>query len=100
MSRYQLTSAAFDDLFDVWSFIAQDSPAAADRVEQAIYRACERLAETPLIGSVRTDLTPLPVRFWVLTPYPNYLLVYEPEPRPIRILRILHRSRDIPSLLR
>jgi len=44
MTRYQLTPQALDDLFDIRSYIAQDSPAAADRVEEAIYLACERLA--------------------------------------------------------
>ncbi len=52
MTRYQLTPQALDDLFDTWSYIAQDSPAAADRVEEAIYLACERLAGSPMIGTI------------------------------------------------
>lgn len=36
MTRYLLTPQAFDDLFDIWSYIAQDNPAAADRVEEAV----------------------------------------------------------------
>jgi plasmid stabilization system protein ParE len=99
MTRYQLTPQALDDLFDMWSYIAQDSPAAADRVEEAIYLACERLAESPLIGTVRKDLTALPVRFWLVTPYPNYFIVYDPDKKPLQVLRILHRARNIPALL-
>lgn len=44
MTRYRLTPQAFDNLFDIWSYIAQDSPADAERVEEMIYLACERLA--------------------------------------------------------
>jgi toxin ParE1/3/4 len=100
MTRYQLTPQALDDLFDIWSYIAQDSPAAADRVEETIYLACERLGESPRIGTVRKDLTTLPVRFWLATPYPNYFIVYDPDKEPLQVIRILHRARNIPALLR
>jgi plasmid stabilization system protein ParE len=99
MTRYRLTPQAFDDFFDIWSYIAQDNPAAADGVKETIYLACERLADSPLIGTVRKDLTELPVRFWLLTPYPNYFIVYDPEAKPLQVIRILHRARNIPSLL-
>jgi plasmid stabilization system protein ParE len=36
MSAYVLTSLAEADIFDIWSYIADDSEDAADRVEQAI----------------------------------------------------------------
>jgi hypothetical protein len=35
MSSYQFTPQAVADLFDIWSFIAQDNPTAADRVEES-----------------------------------------------------------------
>ena len=100
MSSYQFTPQAVADLFDIWSFIAQDNSAAADRVEDAVFRACDFLAESPLAGRMRNELTPLPVRFWVVQPYPNYLIVYDPEKKPLQVIRILHSARDIPSLLR
>ncbi len=99
MSRYQFTPQAVADLFDIWSFIAQDNPTAADRVEEAVFRACDFLAESPLAGRIRKDLTSLPVRFWVVQPYSSYLIVYDPEKKPLRIIRILHGARDLPSIL-
>lgn len=99
MKGYRFTPQAFDDLFGIWSYSAQDNPGAADGVEQAIYTACERLAESPLMGSVRKDLTPLPVRFRLLTPYPNYFVVYDPAATPLQVIRILHRARNIRTLL-
>ena len=99
MTRYRFTPQALNDLFDVWSYIAQDNPKAADRVEEAIYDACELLARSPLAGTVRKDLTSLPVRFWLLPPFPNYFIVYDPETKPLEVIRILHRARNIPAIV-
>ena len=99
MAWYQFTPQALDDLFEIWSYIARDNTQAADRVEQAIYLACEFLAKSPLAGTMRKDLTSLPVRFWVVPPFPNYFLVYNPETEPLQIIRILHGARNIPAIL-
>ena len=100
MSAYQFTPQASDDFLDIWSFIARDNPEAADRVEAAIFRACDLLAGSPLAGRRQKDLTSLPIRFWVVHPYSNYLIVYDSEKKPLQIIRILHGARDLPSLLR
>jgi plasmid stabilization system protein ParE len=92
MTRYRFTPQALSDLFDIWSYIAQDNPQAADRVEGAIYDACELLAKSPFAGTVRKDLTSLPVRFWLVPPFPNYFIVYDPEAKPLEVIRILHRN--------
>ena len=99
MSEYQFTPQAVTDLLDIWSFIARDNLDAADRVEAAVFRACDLLAHSPLAGSMRTDLTALPLRFWIVRPYSNYLIVYDPGSRPLQIIRILHAPRDLPSVL-
>jgi plasmid stabilization system protein ParE len=99
MNAYQFTPQAVDDLLDIWGFIASDSPEAADRVEAAIFRACDLLAASPLAGSTRKDLTPLAVRFWVVQPYSNYLIVYDPKKKPLQVIRILHAARHLPSVL-
>lgn len=63
MSVYALTLLAKADIFDIWSYIADDSVDAADRVEQAIYDACAFLAEAPMLGHSRPDLTTRLLRF-------------------------------------
>jgi plasmid stabilization system protein ParE len=40
MSVYVVTPRAKADIFDIWSYIAEDNEGAANRVEQAIYAAC------------------------------------------------------------
>jgi plasmid stabilization system protein ParE len=59
-SAYLLTPLAKADIFDIWAYIAENSEAAAERVEQAIYDACAFLAEGPLRGHTRSDLTAHP----------------------------------------
>jgi plasmid stabilization system protein ParE len=100
MIEYVFTPQAEDDLFSIWSYIAQDHVEAADSVEDEIYAACGFLVSYPLAGHVRKDLTALPVRFWTIPRYGNYMIAYDPDSRPLRIIRILHRALDIPHRLK
>jgi len=100
MSSYLLTALAQDDLFEIWIYIAQQNRPAADRVEDAILAACEFLAGAPLAGHVRRDLTEAPVRFWLVKPFLKYFVVYNPETKPLQVIRILHGARDISTILR
>ena len=99
MSEYQFTLPALDDLIQIWTFIVRDNSEAAARVEAAVLRACSFLADSPLAGQVRSNLTSLPLRFWVVQPYSNFLIVYDPATKPLQVVRILHGARDVRSLL-
>jgi plasmid stabilization system protein ParE len=70
---FRLTLAANDDLFDIWSYVAPINLKAADRLENEIIQACERLADQPDLGHFRRDLTDKPVRFFLV--HANYLVV-------------------------
>jgi plasmid stabilization system protein ParE len=96
---YQLTLKALDDLDDIWTYIAADSVDAATRVESAILEACEGIARYPLLGSKRREITPLPIRFWVVTRFPNFVVVYRPETKPLQIVAVLHGKRNIKRLI-
>ena len=94
-SRYTLSPEAFQDLQDIWEFIAQDNLDAADRVQAQFFEAFNGLAEMPKSGHRREDLTDLPVLFW---PVGSYLIIYRAE-TPLEIVRVLHGARDIPGLI-
>src|SRR5208282_4088341 len=96
---YQLTLKALDDLDDIWTYIAADSVDAATRVESAIFQACEGIARHPLLGSKRSEITSLPVRFWVVRRFPNFIVVYRPATRPLEVVAVLHAKRDIERVL-
>jgi plasmid stabilization system protein ParE len=100
MSVYALTPLAKADIFDIWAYIADASEEAANRVEQAIYDACEFVAEAPMRSHSRPDLTTRSLRFWTLTRYPNYTVVYRPETSPLQVVAVLHGKRDIRRILR
>jgi plasmid stabilization system protein ParE len=100
MNRYALTPLAKADVFEIWSYIARDNLEAADRVNQAIYDAFELLADGPLLGHTRRDLTTRPVRFWTLVRYPNYTIVYRTDTKPLRVVAVLHGKRNIVQILR
>ncbi len=100
MSVYALTPLAKADIFDIWSYIADDSEETANRVEQAIYDACAFVAEGPMRGHSRSDLTSRPLRFWTLTRYPNYTVVYRPETAPLQVVAVLHGKRNMRRILK
>ncbi len=102
MSVYALTPLAKGDIFDIWSYIADDSNSeeTANCVEQAIYDACAFIAEAPMRGHTRSDLTSRPLRFWTLTRYPNYTVVYRPETSPLQAVAVLHGKRNIRRILK
>jgi antitoxin ParD1/3/4 len=100
VSVYALTPLAQADVFDIWCYIAAESIEAADRVEQAIYDACAFLAEGPMRGHTRPDLTSRSLRFWTLTRYPNSSVVYRPETPVIQVVAILHGKRNVRHVLK
>jgi plasmid stabilization system protein ParE len=95
--EYQLSPEARDDLQEIWMHIAADNPDAADKLEAEIYHACEVLAGNPGLGHKRPDLTDEPVLFWPVRGW--YLLTYQRETEPLKIVRILHGSRDASAQL-
>jgi len=100
MSEYALTPLAKADIFEIWSYIADDSEETANRVEQAIYEACSFVAGAPMRGHSRSDLTSRPLRFWTLTRYPNYTVVYRPETSPLQVVAVLHGKRNVRRVLK
>jgi plasmid stabilization system protein ParE len=100
MTAWVLTPLAKADIFQIWSYIAGDNEDAADRVERAIYDACAFVAGDPVRGHARPDLTKRPLRFWTLTRFPNYAIVYRPDTNPIEIVAVVHGKRNIPFVMR
>ena len=97
MPRYVLSPESRDDLREIRDYLAsQGGPRLARYVLQEITAALRLLASHPEAGHLRLDLTSLPVKFW---PVFSYLIVYDPAAQPLAIVRVLHGSRDLPSIL-
>lgn len=94
---YRLSRDAKRDLLDAWKYLSRHaSVEVADKIVSEIRAGMDRLTKSPDIGHSRKDLTDLPVRFLRVHPY---LIIYAPLEKPLEIVRILHSSRDIPSIL-
>lgn len=52
-----------------------------------------------MLGTRRIEITSLPVRFWTITRFPNYVVVYRPETEPLQIIAVLHGERNIKAIL-
>lgn len=94
----RFTREALADLRAAIGWINREDPIVADRLRIAANQATKAIGEHPLIGFVRTEFAPERFRFFVLRRLP-YLLVYEPEKNPPRILRVVHASQDLAVLL-
>jgi plasmid stabilization system protein ParE len=97
---FVLTPRARSDLFEIWCYIAENNEEAANRVENAVFDACAFVAQNPLLGHTRNDLTTRNLRFWRLSRYPNYAVIYRPETIPLEIVSVLHGKGNISRILK
>lgn len=58
MSDVLFSRAAQNDLQDIWLYIAENDPSAADALEEDIRAEIRQLAALPSLGHRRRDLTP------------------------------------------
>src|SRR5882724_481494 len=56
MPDIRRTAQAEEDLIDLWLYIAQDNPGAADRLLDEIEDKCSLLAANPQLGPARPDI--------------------------------------------
>lgn len=97
MSGYSLSPQAVEDLFEIWQYIAQDSENAANRVQSEFFETFVALARTPGQGHRRKNLTTKPVLFFAIY---SYLIVYQADVNPIRILAVVHGRRNVKRVLK
>jgi toxin ParE1/3/4 len=84
---------ALEDLHNIRRYIAQNNPAAAERVRGAILQSVERLANFPGLGRTgRVDGT----RELVI-PNTPYIVAYTVIGGRVMILSVIHSARDWPD---
>jgi antitoxin ParD1/3/4 len=91
VNGYDLHPGVISDLDEIWEYIAEDSIAAADRVNDQILDAIEALVPFPHQGHRRIDLTSRPLRFWRVF---DYLIAYAPNDKPLWVVAVLHGHRS------
>jgi toxin ParE1/3/4 len=76
MSRIRITPLAEQDLVEIWYFIAQEDPVAADRLLDLLEEKYKLLADNPHMG---------PARYRIIS-------------GGIELIRVVHGARDLQSL--
>ena len=88
---FALHPLAAQDITDIWTYIADDSPQAARRGREELLAAIRALVPFPSVGHKRPDLTARPLRFIVVR---EYLIAYAPEARPLWVIAVMHGRRN------
>ncbi len=95
-STYILSPEARVDYIEIINYIARDNPFAAKKVKADFSDAFEKLSQMPHMGHTRHDLSEKSLRFW---PLHSYLIVYNPESKPLNIVRVFSGYRNVSDLL-
>jgi len=95
--NYRISRKANSDIEQICDAIADDNPDAADRLDEKIHGAIERLAEFPGMGHTRADVDDKRFRFWVVG---KYVIAYRVESDELLVVRVVHGARDFRKLFR
>ena len=74
MSVIQRTAQTEEDLIEIWMYIAQENPGAADRVLDDIEERFYVLADNPLMGRLRPDIA-AELRYFTVGKYLIYIVL-------------------------
>ena len=88
--------SALDDLDEIASWIAQESPRRAVSFIAELHAACRGLARHPRRFQIVSRYTGREMRRRV---HGAYLIFYEVDASEVRIVRVLHGARDYEPLL-
>jgi toxin ParE1/3/4 len=89
MPRIVRTSRAELDLAEIWTFIAEDNPDAADGVIRRIDTKLRLLSESPAIGE-KMDRYRVGLRSSLVG---NYVIYFREIEDGIEVYRVLHAAR-------
>src|SRR5438067_9012640 len=93
-NSYRVSSRATADLDEIWSYIAQDNPAAADKFISAFFTRFANLAAMPKMGRLREELSHDLRSFSAV----RYVIFYRLKEDGVEIVRVLHGARNISPL--
>lgn len=95
MPRVVHSPRAKADLIELWTYIAADDPAAADRMLDLINQKLDMLAANPRLGPPRPDIAK-GVR---LFPVKRYVILYREQPSGIEVVRVVQGMRRMSNVI-
>ena len=96
MARVIRSPLTEEDFREIWRYIAQDNPDAADKLLRRIDEKLLLYAEYPRMGTSREHWVPGVRSFSV----GKYVVFYRIVAEGIELVRVLHGMRDMKALLK
>jgi toxin ParE1/3/4 len=93
-NSFELTAGARKDLKEIWSYIAENNAASADKILRELAKKFDLLAQNPKIGNSH-DKFIVNLRSF---PFKNYHIFYFPTENGVEIYRVIHRARNTQDL--
>ena len=94
MTRIVRAPRAAEDLIELWTYIAVDDPAAADRMLDLVEEKLGMLAANPALGPARPDIA----REVRLFPVRRYVILYRVLLDGIEVVCVVHGMRRLGGL--
>ncbi|MCF6199790.1 MAG: type II toxin-antitoxin system RelE/ParE family toxin [Hyphomicrobiaceae bacterium] len=94
--RVELTDPAADDFLQIVLFIAADNPDRALSFTRELEASCFALEDFPKRGPVLKERNGYEIRRLV---HGSYVVLYQIEEASISVLRIIHGSQDMETIL-
>lgn len=92
--KLRISDPAWDDLLEIWEYIAADNEQAADRLATGLQQLFGRLVKFPQLGRERPDLIS-GIRSFT---FGRYVVFYQPRADVLEIVRVRHGATDLNSL--
>jgi len=95
MRKVFIQPQARADLLDIWNYISERSPSAANTVAQKLEDEIGELALMPGKGHKRAEVRQPPYRFWRVY---SYIIAYRYDDASFTVVRVLHGRRSFRGL--
>ncbi len=93
-AAFDLAEKAQQDIREIWSYLAENSPVSADKLITELFVKFQLLAKNAELGRSRNEFL-LNLRSF---PVKKYIVFYIPTEAGIEIFRIIHSSRNIEGI--
>ncbi len=90
MNKYRISPLAYDDLEQIFLYIAERNLSAAQKLISEMAKQFDLAAHNNSIGSAKDEFM-VGMRMF---PYKKYNIYYFKAPHGIEIFRVLHSARD------
>ena len=97
MAEIRWTEEAVAWLSDIYEYISEDNPVAAQKVVEGIYEKAQILKTFPKIGYKYKDEEEGEIRILL---YGHYRIAYLVKPGAVEILGVFHGSLDIEQYIK